>query len=68
MIERSVDPTVGYRRVKHADVPGMADDTGGLRTEMIALQQYLAGVVTRQEHDRGDLASLRAASRASLLR
>jgi len=37
----------------------MDDNISAMRAEMTAMRQHMAGVVTLQEHDHGDLAALK---------
>ena len=48
-----------HLRAIRTDIAGMKDDMRGLRVEMTAIRQHLAGVVTLQEHDHGDIAALK---------
>lgn len=48
-----------HLRAIRTDIAGMKDDMRGLRAEMTAIRQHLAGVVTLQEHDHGDIAALK---------
>ena len=51
-------------RVEHlpairSDMARMADSMRLLGTEMTAMRQHMAGIVTIQEHDHGDLAAIK---------
>ena len=46
-------------RAIRGDVGRIKDDMGALKVEMTAVRQHLAGVITLQEHDHGDIASLK---------
>ncbi|MEM8687949.1 MAG: hypothetical protein AAGF81_11505 [Pseudomonadota bacterium] len=43
-----------------ADMSKMADRMDTMSAEMSAIRQHLSGVVTLQEHDHSDIASLKA--------
>jgi hypothetical protein len=45
-----------YLRGIHTEMSKMADWMQTLSVEMTAIRQHLAGVVTIQEHDHGDIA------------
>jgi hypothetical protein len=51
---------VEHLRAIRGDIAGIKDDMRGLRVEMTAMRQHLAGVVTLQEHDHTDMAALKA--------
>jgi hypothetical protein len=46
-------------RAIRGDIGRIKDDMGALKVEMTAVRQHLAGVITLQEHDHGDIASLK---------
>jgi hypothetical protein len=46
-------------RAMRADMAKMADGIQTLGVEMTAMRQHLAGVVTIQEHDHSDIASIK---------
>jgi hypothetical protein len=48
-----------HLRAIRADMAKMADSMRTLSAEMTAMRQHMAGVVTIQEHDHGDIASLK---------
>ena len=48
-----------HLRAIRADMARMADGMRSLGTEMTAMRQHLAGVVTLQEHDHTDLATIK---------
>jgi hypothetical protein len=48
-----------HLRPIRADTAKMAEDIRGLRTEMTSMRQHMAGVVTLQELDHTDIASLK---------
>jgi hypothetical protein len=48
-----------YLRGIRGEMAKMADWMHTLSTEMTAIRQHLAGVVTIQEHDHGDIASIK---------
>ena len=48
-----------HLRAIRSDMAKMADSMRTMQTEMTAMRQHLAGVVTIQEHDHGDIASLK---------
>jgi hypothetical protein len=48
-----------HLRAIRGDIGRMADDVRGLRTEMTAMRQHMAGIVTIQEHDHSDIATLK---------
>lgn len=47
-------------RAIRGDLAKMADAMRTMQTEMTAIRQHLAGVVTIQEHDHGAIAALKA--------
>lgn len=49
-----------HLRAIRGEVPRMADYMQGMRAEMTSLRQHLAGVVTLQEHDHGDIAAIKS--------
>ena len=53
------DIMLEHLRAIRGDIAGMKDDMRGMRAEMTAIRQHLAGVVTLQEHDHGDIAALK---------
>ena len=62
--ERGVTAEVENLMLEHlrairADTAKMAEDIRGLRTEMTSMRQHMAGVVTLQELDHTDIASLK---------
>jgi hypothetical protein len=48
-----------HLRAIRGDTAKMAEDIRGLRTEMTSMRQHMAGVVTLQELDHTDIASLK---------
>jgi hypothetical protein len=48
-----------HLRAMRGDMTRLADDMRTMRSEMTALRQHIAGVVTLQEHDHGDIAALK---------
>ena len=48
-----------HLRAIRADTAKMSEDIRGLRTEMTSMRQHMAGVVTLQELDHTDIASLK---------
>ena len=46
-------------RAIRGEMAKMADWTHTLSVEMTAIRQHLAGVVTIQEHDHGDIANIK---------
>jgi hypothetical protein len=48
-----------HLRAIRGDMTRLADDMRTMRSEMTALRQHIAGVVTLQEHDHGDIAALK---------
>ena len=57
-----VEPTelmLEHLRAIRGDMGAMRDDMRAMRAEMTAMRQHLAGVITLQEHDHGDIASLK---------
>lgn len=46
-----------HLRAIRADMARLADSMRTMQTEMSAMRQHLAGVVTLQEHDHGDIAA-----------
>ena len=40
-------------------MPRMADRMDAMSAEMTAIRQHLSGIVTIQEHDHGDIASIK---------
>ncbi|MCA3644194.1 MAG: hypothetical protein IOC63_20545 [Methylobacterium sp.] len=49
-----------HLRAIRGDMTRLADDMRTMRSEMTALRQHVSGIVTLQEHDHGDIASLKA--------
>ena len=49
-----------HRRAMRADMTRLADDMRTMRTEMTALRHQVAAVVTLQEHDPTDIATIKA--------
>jgi hypothetical protein len=49
-----------HLRAIRGDMAKMADWMHTMSVEMTALRQHLAGVVTIQEHDHGDIASIKS--------
>ena len=59
----SADPdslVVEHPRAIRADMTRLADDMRTMRSEMTALRHQVAAVVTLQEHDHTDLATIKA--------
>jgi ACT domain-containing protein len=48
-----------HLRAIRGDMAKMASSMRDLSVEMTAMRQHLSGVVTIQEHDHGDLASIK---------
>ncbi|KMO27002.1 hypothetical protein [Methylobacterium aquaticum] len=48
-----------HLRAIRIDISGIKDDMRGLRAEMTSIRQHLAGVVTLQEFDHGDIATIK---------
>ena len=48
-----------HLRAIRGDIVGIKDDMRAMRAEMTAMRQHLAGVITLQEHDHGDIAALK---------
>ena len=48
-----------HLRAIRSDISGIKEDMRGMRAEMTSIRQHLAGVVTLQEYDHGDLAALK---------
>jgi hypothetical protein len=48
-----------HLRAIRGDMTKMADWMQTMSVEMTAIRQHLAGVVTIQEHDHGDIASIK---------
>jgi hypothetical protein len=48
-----------HLRIIRSDMSKMTEDVRGLRTEMTAIRQHLAGVVTLQELHHNEIASLK---------
>ena len=48
-----------HLRAIRSDISKMADWMHTLSTEMTAMRQHLAGVVTIQNHDHGDVAAIK---------
>ena len=46
-------------RAIRGDIGRIEDDMGALKVEMTAVRQHLAGVITLQEHEHGDIAALK---------
>lgn len=46
-------------RAIRGDIGRIKDDMGALKVEMTAVRQHLAGVITLQEYDHGDIAALK---------
>jgi hypothetical protein len=49
-----------HLRAIRGDIAKMADWMHTMSVEMTAMRQHLAGVVTIQEHDHGDLATIKS--------
>lgn len=49
-----------HLRAIRLDMARLADSMRTMQTEMSAMRQHLAGVVTLQEHDHGDIAALKS--------
>ena len=49
-----------HLRAIRGEMARMADYMQGMRAEMTSLRQHLAGVVTLQEHDHGDIAAIKS--------
>jgi hypothetical protein len=60
MMVESESLVLEHLRAMRGDMARMADRMETMSSEMTAIRQHLAGVVTIQEHDHGDLASLKA--------
>ncbi len=57
-----VEPTdlmLEHLRAIRGDMTKMLDRMNTMSAEMTAIRQHLAGVVTLQEHDHGDIAALK---------
>ena len=52
-------PVLEQLRAVRGEIAKMADWTHTLSVEMTAIRQHLAGVVTIQEHDHTDIASIK---------
>ena len=48
-----------HPRAIRGDMAKMADRMETMSAEMTAIRQHLAGIVTIQEHDHGDIASIK---------
>lgn len=48
-----------HLRVIRADIARVKEDVAGLRTEMTAMRHHMAGMFTMQEHQHGEIATLR---------
>ena len=48
-----------HLRPIRGDISRMADGMHTMSAEMTAMRQHLSGVVTLQEHDHGDIASIK---------
>jgi hypothetical protein len=48
-----------HLRAIRGDIARMADGMQTMSAEMTAMRQHLSGVVTIQEHDHGDIASIK---------
>jgi hypothetical protein len=48
-----------HLRAMRSDMSKMADWMQTMSVEMTAIRQHLAGVVTIQEHDHGDIAAIK---------
>jgi hypothetical protein len=46
-------------RAIRGDISRIKDDMGALKVEMTAVRQHLAGVITLQEDDHGEIAPLK---------
>jgi hypothetical protein len=53
------DLMLEHLRAIRGDMAKMADWMQTMSVEMTAIRQHLAGVVTIQEHDHGDIASIK---------
>ena len=59
MSENLENITLEHLRAIRSDMAKMADSMRLLGTEMTAIRQHMAGVVTIQEYDHGDLAAIK---------
>ncbi len=59
MSENLENITLEHLRAIRSDMAKMADSMRLLGTEMTAIPQHMAGVVTIQEYDHGDLAAIK---------
>ena len=59
MNDRIENLLLEHLRAIRGDMAKMADSMRTMQTEMTAMRQHLAGVVTIQEHDHGDIAALK---------
>jgi predicted lipid-binding transport protein (Tim44 family) len=59
MNEKVENLVLEHLRAIRGDMGRMADDVRGLRTEMTAMRQHMAGIVTIQEQDHSDIATLK---------
>ncbi len=57
MSESVENITLEHLRAIRSDMARMVDSMRLLGTEMTAMRQHMAGIVTIQEHDHGDLAA-----------
>jgi uncharacterized sporulation protein YeaH/YhbH (DUF444 family) len=60
MNEKVENLMLEHLRAIRADMARLADTMRTMQSEMSAMRQHLAGVVTLQEHDHGDIAALKA--------
>ena len=51
---------IEHLKAIRADMSKMADKMETMSAEMTAIRQHLSGVVTIQEHDHGDIASMKS--------
>jgi hypothetical protein len=59
MNEKVENLVLEHLRAICADMARLADSMRTMQSEMSAMRQHFAGVVTLQEHDHGDIAALK---------
>ena len=59
MNEKVENLVLEHLRVIRGDVTVIKDDIRGLKAEMTSMRQHMAAVMTLQEHDHTDIASIK---------
>ena len=59
MNEKVENLILEHLRPMRGDISGIRDDISTLRAEMTSVRQHLGGVISLQEHDHGDIATIK---------